>query len=128
VLRMLDRIPPTQPLPSTRTFHRCPTFNEWALEQMYAARNDYLHGNPVESERLLMPGTTFDISVYASLMYRLLLSEFLGLQQELVIVPKDSEDYANQQGKAIAQWIEVNSYGKRIKNALYTMTGHSRRP
>jgi hypothetical protein len=39
--------------------HSCPTLRQWALETIYAARDDYLHGNPVADDRLKLPGRNF---------------------------------------------------------------------
>jgi hypothetical protein len=122
VLRMLDRYP-SGISTAVRNVHRCPTLREWALAQMYEARNDYLHGNPVEDDRLMRPNTTYDISAYAALLYRLILTEFLGLHHEPIFASGASDA---DQVRAILSSNSLNRFQRKIEEALYTMTGHRR--
>lgn len=127
VLRLLDRYPPgVSPLSKREAekVWRCPTLREWALDHIYKARNDYLHGNPVADDRLLMPNTTYDISAYAALLYRLMLGEFLGLSEELPPMPEGTT--AEAKVLAMMEQMRLDGFREKIEEALYTMTGHKR--
>lgn len=119
VLRILLR------LPSTYNFERgtrpsCPPLRQWALELLYRIRNDYLHGNRVAPERLRVPNSNFDVSFYAALLYRLMLDEFLGLNEQ-------PTDLSTPEGMAApAQYRMQVRTRHRIEDALFTMSGHER--
>jgi hypothetical protein len=108
--------------------HTCPTLRQWTLETIYAARDDYLHGNPVADDRLKLPGTDYDLSAYSSLLYRVLLAQFLNLQ--LPLSPFDLSTVKGQKaaGKAISDRISFERYGDKIEDALYTMCGQFPKP
>jgi hypothetical protein len=95
----------------------------WALDQVYRARNDYLHGNPVSDDRLMLPEAPVDIGFYASLLYRIMLAEFLGLGADLLGGSADASSGHETAGKAIDQWLDAQKFEKRIEEALSTMKG-----
>ena len=54
-------------------------FASSVYEQMYSARNDFLHGNPVRPSGLYLKGTKVPLWYCAALLYRLGLTAFLDL-------------------------------------------------
>lgn len=65
-------------------------------EQMYSARNDFLHGNPVRSSRLYLRGTKVPLWYCAALLYRLGLTAFLDLSWKRPLPPlSDTKRFAN---------------------------------
>jgi hypothetical protein len=52
----------------------------WVFGAMNHARNDYLHGNPIDRDRLIVPPAKRPLHYYASLLYRLALAAFIDLQ------------------------------------------------
>jgi hypothetical protein len=82
---------------------------------LYAARHDYLHGNPIKQ------GTSPDIlSHYASVLYRLALTEFLGLHRRIPHIPGRGKAWAKKLGKEIALQIDFNQHQERYEDALDT--------
>ena len=82
---------------------------------LYAARNDYLHGNPIQ------PDTTPDIlNHYASVLFRLALTEFLGLHRRIPHIPGSGKRWARKLGKEIALHIDFNQHQERYEDALDT--------
>jgi hypothetical protein len=106
--------------------HSCPTVREWALDHIYRARNDYLHGNPVEDDRLVLPNSKADLSFYASVLYRLMLTEFLGLHYQMPLLPPAGPERDAALVEAVLNARQYERYQDRIEEALFTMTGHKR--
>ena len=102
--------------------HRCATFHNWLYLRIAKVRNAYLHGNPQLENLLMLPGAHYDLSKYAAILYRMLLTQFLGLQHELVFpTDKDAPDYAQQFAKACSEHIEFTDYEDRYEQALDTL-------
>jgi|HubBroStandDraft_6_1064221.scaffolds.fasta_scaffold341122_1 hypothetical protein len=70
----------------TRRNLACSIYN-----RIYNVRNDFLHGNPVSSSKLLFPGRKKALSNYAACIYRLALSGYLPLPTRSVL--KKTKDY-----------------------------------
>jgi hypothetical protein len=51
----------------------------WIYGELYRARNDFAHGNPVDANRLRLPSGRY-LHYYAAILYRLALTGFLNLQ------------------------------------------------
>ena len=51
----------------------------WLYKHIYDCRNDFLHGNPVTPENLLLPKSGRPLTSLAATLYRLALSSFLEL-------------------------------------------------
>jgi hypothetical protein len=51
----------------------------WLYGELYHARNDFLHGNPVELNRLKIQGSCRNLSDLAAPLYRMALTSFLPL-------------------------------------------------
>jgi hypothetical protein len=84
-------------------------------QDLYNARNDYLHGNPVD-DTMLVKGS-WNLTHFAAPLYRMMLSTFLGLQTTVVASPnlRGSEE---EVGKRIAEYIHRNGYLRVIQEAL----------
>ena len=51
----------------------------WLYNHIYTCRNDFMHGNPVTHEKLLLPKSGRRLTSHAATLYRLALSSFLDL-------------------------------------------------
>jgi hypothetical protein len=52
----------------------------WLFGEINAARNDFLHGNPITGSRLIVSPAKRPLHLYASLLYRMALAAFLDLR------------------------------------------------
>jgi hypothetical protein len=52
----------------------------WVYGELYRARNDFLHGNPIRPARLTTPRSKRGLFFYAWPLYRMALTSFLGLK------------------------------------------------
>jgi hypothetical protein len=67
---------------------------------LYGVRNDFLHGNPVSSSRLLHPRSKKPLLNYAACLYRLALSSYLPLPSRKPSDPSESYmDYFVRAGR-----------------------------
>jgi hypothetical protein len=84
---------------------------------MYHARNDFMHGNQIDENRLIVAPGKRPLHLYTALLYRMALTAFLELKPP-VIVPKEGEtDYD-------AHWRLSHEYGKYqsdIESAIATV-------
>jgi hypothetical protein len=53
----------------------------WIYGQLYHARNDYMHGNAITDDRLVVKSSGRSLFMYTPSLYRLLLMGFLGIAQ-----------------------------------------------
>jgi hypothetical protein len=51
----------------------------WIYGELYHARNDYLHGNPLADDRLVVKSNGRSLFMFTQSLYRLLLTGFLGI-------------------------------------------------
>lgn len=51
----------------------------WIYGELYRARNDYMHGNAIEDDRLVIKSSGRSLFMYTQSLYRLLLTGFLGI-------------------------------------------------
>lgn len=96
------------------------TIRHAIYDQLNKARNDYLHGNPVEDDRLLLPGGKWDLTQYAAPLYRLMLMEFLELHHVLPEISREEPGWDRRLGKAIAERCTAESYTDVTEQALRT--------
>ena len=65
----------------------------FVLDQLYAVRNGFLHGNRVDEASLQLVDTDRSVFHYAAPIYRLVLTSVLGLRfQEPVLAPEDTHE------------------------------------
>lgn len=62
-----------------KTFVRRP-LPSWLYHQLNDARNDFLHGNPIQKRPLHIPGSELNLLNFAAPLYRMALTSFLDLQ------------------------------------------------
>ena len=89
----------------------------WLYGEIYQARNDFLHGNPVAASRLTVKAANRSLFQYTAPLYRMALTGFLPLRWS---EPFPSTDDAEALGKNIAERIDFGSYQKAIEKALLT--------
>jgi hypothetical protein len=72
----------------------------WLYGELYHARNDYLHGNQIADDRLVMKSTGRSLFVYTQSLYRLLLTGFLGIDYygPFEPRPRDGSFYSTPEG------------------------------
>lgn len=51
----------------------------WIYKQLYSCRNDFLHGNPVDTSKFMIPKSRRILNNFAPILYRHGLASFLGL-------------------------------------------------
>jgi hypothetical protein len=90
----------------------------WLYGNIYHARNDFLHGNPIRPDRLQVKPSGKSLFPYAPLLYRMALSAFLELDHKLA--PPSSED-AKAIGKYIAKRMEFFDEQREIERGLRTV-------
>ena len=67
----------------------------WLYNRIYSCRNDFLHGNPVAHENLLIPPSGRRLTSHAATLYRLALSSFLDLAwREPLLASEDAQEFA----------------------------------
>lgn len=102
------------------------TLASWLYQVLYECRNDFLHGNPVDRSRLLLPTPQRTIFEYAAPLYRIALTAFLPLTYE--VSPPESND-ARVLGAYIANRMAFREPQELVEEALLTATrpsvGHS---
>ncbi|MXY64098.1 MAG: hypothetical protein F4206_16865 [Gammaproteobacteria bacterium] len=76
----------------------------WLYEKLYSCRNDFLHGNPVTINTLLIPGSGRSLLFHAAVLYRLALTSFLDLKW------KESMPSSEEQNVHIAYWEKYWKY------------------
>lgn len=100
----------------------------WLYHYLYKCRNDFLHGNPVESRNLVLPTSQRTIFEYAAPLYRIALTAFLPLTYG---VPMPSSKDAQAFGAYIADRMAFMGPQESAEEALLTATrpptGHAAR-
>jgi hypothetical protein len=61
----------------------------WIYGELYKARNDFLHGNPITSQRLTVRPSQRSLFVYTAPLYRLALTGFLKLRFDRDVPSQD---------------------------------------
>ena len=78
----LSKPPVRRPMPS------------WLYGELYRARNDFLHGNPIRQDRLHVRGSGRSLFQYPPMLYRMALAAFLPIDTQLDVPPvTDTERY-----------------------------------
>lgn len=88
----------------------------WIYGLIYNARNQYLHGNPISAETLLVPQSKRNLFEYAPILYRMALAGFLGLNwtEPQPAEPEKLEDYQRR-------WFYYGRYQGDMEAALATI-------
>lgn len=85
----------------------------WLYGEIYHARNDFLHGNPITNERLILKESGRNLHDYPALLYRMALSAYLPL-----IFSYEAGNDTKAIGAAIAQHVEYRQFPDIIEAAL----------
>ncbi len=85
-------------------------------EAIYGLRNDFMHGNEVGSEDLVVGTDRRQLIDYAACLYRLLLSGKLAIK----FPPPPGGNDSTKLGKYISDRMEFNEYQKSCEKALET--------
>lgn len=93
----------------------------WLYGEIYGARNDFLHGNPVRAGRLVVKRSGRSLFQYAAPLYRMALAGFLRLtwSRPIPSANKDIEAFA----KYAAERMQYLSYQDKIEEAVATACG-----
>ena len=70
----------------------------WLLKKIYRARNDFLHGNNVSRQQIVLPKNGQNVFFCCAVLYRLVLTSFLSLQWKKrfeKIIDNPSKEYAD---------------------------------
>ncbi|WP_316169415.1 hypothetical protein [Bradyrhizobium sp. SZCCHNRI1058] len=103
----------------------------WVYGELYKARNDFLHGNPIDPDRLTVKPSQRSLFIYAPILYRLALTGFLDLKFE---VPLPASDDTAASAAYVNNRMDYRSYQGNIEAGLSTIlyteaeyTAHRRR-
>lgn len=102
------------------------TLREAVYEHMYNARNAYLHGNQVEDGGLVLPNAAADLSMYAAVLYRLMLTEFLELVPRWDDIPSHGQGFTDAMSSAVVRHAELDGPIRQCERALRTIGGYRR--
>jgi hypothetical protein len=94
----------------------------WVYGEIYHARNDFLHGNPITPKRLFVEKSDRALSSYTAPLYRLALTGLLDLTWRKPWPPKED---AQAFGKAISDRMDFKHCQVEIERAIATV---NRRP
>ena len=68
----------------------------WLYDQIYSCRNDFMHGNPVDSKNLFLSVSRRELDKFTATLYRLALSAFLDLAWKEEAPPlENAQELAN---------------------------------
>ncbi len=87
----------------------------WLYNHIYSCRNDFLHGNPVARENLLLPISGRLITSHAATLYRLALSSFLDLSWK---EPFPSSEDTQALAAYVVRTLEFRAPQKKCEEAL----------
>lgn len=89
----------------------------WLYQALYDCRNDFLHGNPVERSKLILPIPQRTVFEYAAPLYRLALTAFLPLVHDKQMRGMDDPEAL---GAYIANHMEFMDPQKCAEQAILT--------
>jgi hypothetical protein len=95
------------------------TLASWIYQALYDCRNNFLHGNPVERAKLILPISQRTVFEYAAPLYRLALTAFLPLVYARSMPDADDPEAL---GAYIAERMEYMAPQKCAEQALLTAT------
>lgn len=91
------------------------TLASWLYLQLYNARNDFLHGNPVSGQTVQTP-QGLNLVYFAAPLYRLALTSFLKLQFD---VPAPTGGDGTELGKWMAERMDARDVQGQCERALF---------
>jgi hypothetical protein len=93
------------------------TLASWIYGELNTARNDFVHGNPVARNALVLKGSKRNLFEYAGPLYRLALTAFLPLSFTKLRPPKQ---HAHQVAEYIDEQIGFFSCQKAVEEGILT--------
>lgn len=115
VCRVLEGHPPRPELPRASDGR---TIRRWVYQKLYAARNDFLHGNDISEVGTRVPGTDYDLSHFGAPLFRLMLSEFLPVKSQLPNFDMAQDGATQRLVEARIRHNEFVSYEEGCEEAL----------
>lgn len=94
------------------------TLVSWIYHQLYKARNDFLHGNPVSRDDLFFPVSKRNLFEYAGPLYRLALTAFLPL---VLTRPIPSQENAIEFADYAGEHMRFRRYQQAFEECLLTV-------
>jgi hypothetical protein len=73
--------------------HTLRNLPSWLFGAINHARNDYLHGNPIDGHRLIVAPAKRPLHLYTSLLYRMALAAFVDLRHSPIPKRDEETDY-----------------------------------
>lgn len=90
----------------------------WIYGELYKARNDFLHGNPITGERLIVRPSQRTLFLYTAPLYRLALTGFLDLRFKRTV---PSQNDATAFAAYVTDRMDFRSYQSDIEAATSTI-------
>jgi hypothetical protein len=90
----------------------------WIYGELYKARNDFLHGNPITGERLIVRPSQRSLFLYTAPLYRLALTGFLDLRFKRTV---PSQNDATAFAAYVTDRMDFRSYQSDIEAATSTI-------
>ncbi len=90
----------------------------WIYGEIYHARNDYLHGNALRVDRLIVPSSGRSLTDYTAPLYRMALAAYTGIDW---VKPLPSIDEPAEFGKYISEHMSFTEPQRDIEVALTTV-------
>lgn len=87
----------------------------WIYGELYHARNDFIHGNPIRDDRLIIKGSEQNLFSFAAPLYRMALAAFLQVYWSKAVPELENADEFAQY---IADHSEFMGYQKTVEEAL----------
>jgi hypothetical protein len=87
----------------------------WLYGELYHARNDFVHGNPIETDRLTIEKSGRNLFQFAAPLYRMALAAFLPLRWSEPIPEREESE---ELGRHIAECIGFMAYQRAIEEGL----------
>lgn len=102
------------------SFERRP-LPSWLYQQLYRARNDFLHGNPINTRQLHLPGSKRILESFAAPLYRMALASFLDLRWKGELPPQENDEAF---ARAISESLTFDSYQRDFEVAIAISRGY----
>ena len=99
------------------------TIAAWLYSEIYRARNDFIHGNPVSNQQLYVRKSNRTLFQYAAPVYRMVLTGFLDLWWNEPF--PSTEDGGTKLGEYVAQMTNFKNYQKTVEDSLLLATPSS---
>lgn len=93
----------------------------WLYHQLNDARNDFLHGNPINKRRLLLPGPNRILVDFAAPLYRMALTSFLDLRWKGEVPPVEN---VKAFARACSESLTFDCFQREVEVAIAMSRGY----